>query len=206
MNPLSPNKSKNSDLWTTQSKFLSFCVYYSVTRLGDFCKFLATNWLTKVAQIFWWLFGLILIMSLLCKKCVATFGAIFGEKLGNFLFHHQVSLILLIRLLDIYRRTWSGGLSLSSKQQISIRGVPDSFSSLLPRRRPSQTPRWRHLKVGLPDSELLAPRRSWSAENYNYFCFGKLAAYIYVSLFCQNCVTRSARIWIRDLLIMSILP
>ena len=25
----------------------------SVTRLGDFCKFLATNCLAKVAQIFW---------------------------------------------------------------------------------------------------------------------------------------------------------
>ena len=46
----------------------------SVTRLGDFYKFLATNCLTKVAQTFWWLFwGLFLKMSFLFKKCVATF-------------------------------------------------------------------------------------------------------------------------------------
>ena len=44
-----------------------------------FCKFLATNCLAKVVQIFWWLFGLFLIMSLLFKKWVATFWAIWGE-------------------------------------------------------------------------------------------------------------------------------
>ena len=36
-------------------------------------------------------FGLFLIMSPLCKKCMAAFWAIFG-KLGNFLFYHLVTL------------------------------------------------------------------------------------------------------------------
>ena len=54
-----------------------------VTRLGNFYKFLAT---------FWWHYWLFLITSLLCKKCVATFGQFLGE-LGNFLFHHVVTLI-----------------------------------------------------------------------------------------------------------------
>ena len=49
----------------------------SVTRLGNFFKFLAKNCLTRVAQIFWWHFGLFSIMSLLCKKCVATFWTIY---------------------------------------------------------------------------------------------------------------------------------
>ena len=55
----------------------AFIRLISVTRLGEFYKFLATNCLTKVPQIFLWLFGLFLIMSLLCKKCVATFWSIF---------------------------------------------------------------------------------------------------------------------------------
>ena len=46
----------------------------------------------KVAQIFWWLFGLFIIMSLLCKKCVATFGQ-FQVKLGNFWFQRLVTLL-----------------------------------------------------------------------------------------------------------------
>ena len=55
---------------------LSLSRVISVTTLGIFFKFLATNCLTKVVQIFWWLF---LIMPLLCKKCVATFWAILSE-------------------------------------------------------------------------------------------------------------------------------
>ena len=51
----------------------------SVTRLGDFYKFLTANCLTKQAQICWWHFGLFLIMSLLCIKCMATFWTILWE-------------------------------------------------------------------------------------------------------------------------------
>ena len=53
-----------------------------------FYNFFATNCLTKVAQIFWWIFGLFQIMSLLCKKNVATFWG----KLGNCLFQYLVTL------------------------------------------------------------------------------------------------------------------
>ena len=52
----------------------------SVTRLGDFYKFLATNCLTKVAQIFWSLLWQILIMPLSCKKCANIVQAIFGRN------------------------------------------------------------------------------------------------------------------------------
>ena len=68
------------------------CSQSSVTRLDDFYKFLGKNCLTKVTQIFRCLFGLYLIMSPLCKKRVATFLGIFGGELGNFLFHHLVTL------------------------------------------------------------------------------------------------------------------
>ena len=62
----------------------------SVTRLGNFYKFLISNCLTKVAQIFRWIFGLFLIMSISCKKCVNTFGAFWGEirQLFNLLSGH----------------------------------------------------------------------------------------------------------------------
>ena len=63
----------------------------SVTRLCNFYKFLATNCLTKVAQIIWCLYGLFLIMSLLCKSVWLLFGQFLG-KLGNYLFHHLVTL------------------------------------------------------------------------------------------------------------------
>ena len=96
-----PKSKKSPDLVTLlRDKFqngrtllLNRSIDHSVTRLGDFYNFLATKNLTKVAQIFWWLFGLFLIMSLICKKYVATFWAIFWWKLGNFLFHYLVTLI-----------------------------------------------------------------------------------------------------------------
>ena len=71
---------------------LAIWVVISVTRLADFYKFLATNCLTKVAQIFLWLFGLFQIMSLLYKKCIGYFLGNFRGKLGNFLFHQLVTL------------------------------------------------------------------------------------------------------------------
>ena len=52
---------------------------HSVTWLGDFYKFLVANCLTKVSQIFWRLFGQFLVLSLLSKKCVATFWAFLQE-------------------------------------------------------------------------------------------------------------------------------
>ena len=64
----------------------------SVTILGDFHKFLATNCLTKWAHIIWWPFGPFLLMSY--KKCVAIFWGNFCENLGNFLFHHLVTLLV----------------------------------------------------------------------------------------------------------------
>ena len=52
-------------------------LYEQCDKIGRFFRFLATNCLAKVAQIFWGLLGPLIIMSLFCKKCVATFGAIF---------------------------------------------------------------------------------------------------------------------------------
>ena len=49
-------------------------------QIGRFLQTLGNKLsLTKVAQIFWWLFGLFLIMSLLCKKFVAAFGHFWEE-------------------------------------------------------------------------------------------------------------------------------
>ena len=50
-----------------------------VTRLGDYFKFLATNCLTKVAQIFWSPFGLFLAMKLLCKGVWLLFWQFLGD-------------------------------------------------------------------------------------------------------------------------------
>ena len=66
------------------ARLLSFV---SVTRSADFYKFLAINCLTKVALIILRLWGLFLIMSLFCKKCVATFWAIFGRNKATFCSH-----------------------------------------------------------------------------------------------------------------------
>ena len=67
-------------------------IVWSETRLGNFYKFLAANCLTKVAKICWWPFGQFLITPLLCKSVWLLLGN-FGGKLGNFLFHHLVTLI-----------------------------------------------------------------------------------------------------------------
>ena len=65
----------------------------SVIRLADFYKFLTTNCLTKVAQIFWWL--LAEITSLLCKKVYLLFGQFLGEIRQIFpSFYHLVTLVV----------------------------------------------------------------------------------------------------------------
>ena len=53
-----------------------------MTRLGDFLNILVTNFLTKVAQIFWQHFGLFEIIPLSSKNYLATFWAISG-KIGR---------------------------------------------------------------------------------------------------------------------------
>ena len=66
------------------SKLPSVCVASSVTRLGDFFKFLVTNYLSKVAQILWWLFGISWKHHFFRKN---GSGYIFGQleiKLGYF--------------------------------------------------------------------------------------------------------------------------
>ena len=68
-------------LWELSLQKTSFCLALklSVTRLGDSYKFLVTNCLIKVAQIFWWLFGLFLIMALSSKSGWLLFGHIWGK-------------------------------------------------------------------------------------------------------------------------------
>ena len=63
----------------------------SVTRLDDIYKFLATKNLTKVDQIFWWLFWSISDCHYYIKSVWLFFGG--GGELGNFLFHHLVTLL-----------------------------------------------------------------------------------------------------------------
>ena len=53
-------------------------------RIGRFLQVFATNCLTNVAQIFWWLLGLFLIMSLLRKNVWLLFWAIFEGNLAAF--------------------------------------------------------------------------------------------------------------------------
>ena len=52
-----------------------------MTRFGDF---LCNKLSHKSSPNYWWLFGLFLIMLLLCKKCAATFWPIFGGNLVTF--------------------------------------------------------------------------------------------------------------------------
>ena len=53
----------------------------SVTTLGEFYKALGNKLSHKSSQNIWCLLGLFLIMSLVCKKCVAAIWAIFA---GNY--------------------------------------------------------------------------------------------------------------------------
>ena len=58
-------------------------IFSSVTTFGDFLILLVTNFLTKVAQILWLIFGLFEIIQLSCKNDLATIWALL-EKIGNF--------------------------------------------------------------------------------------------------------------------------
>ena len=55
--------------------FRAFHAGISVTRLGNFWKFMETNLLTKVAQKHWWLFGLFWKGSLYVKIAVTSIRA-----------------------------------------------------------------------------------------------------------------------------------
>ena len=82
-------------LWRYPSSFTVRFVEYkeiSVTRLGDFYKFLTTNCPTKVAQIFWWLFGPFCNNVTIMWKVSGYFLGNFRGKLVNFIFHHLVTL------------------------------------------------------------------------------------------------------------------
>ena len=52
---------------------------FSVTSLDDFYKYLATNCLIEVAQIFWWFVGLFHLMALLWKSMWLLFGQFWWE-------------------------------------------------------------------------------------------------------------------------------
>ena len=58
-------------------------VRYSVTRLGDFLNFFATNFLTLVAKIFHDFCGLFRTSCLKLKTTMSTFGQLL-RKLGRF--------------------------------------------------------------------------------------------------------------------------
>ena len=67
---------------------------YSVTRLGDFWKFLATNLLTKVAQKHWWLLGLFWKGYLNVKTAVAYIWVTYGNFWATFLLQYLVTLAI----------------------------------------------------------------------------------------------------------------
>ena len=64
----------------------------SVTRLGDFLKFLVTKFTTKVAQIISNFLVYFLKTSLLCKNCCGYFLGNLSKHLGYFLLQHLVTL------------------------------------------------------------------------------------------------------------------
>ena len=73
-----------------QSEFLS------VTRLGDFSQFLSTNLLIKLAQKYWWLFGLFRNGSLYVRAAFLLFGQLletFGLPLNSNFWSHWFLLI-----------------------------------------------------------------------------------------------------------------
>ena len=65
----------------------------SVTRLGDFWKFVATKFLTKEALNEWQLFWAILENLILCNNSIGYFLGNLGEILGNF-YSYMVTLAL----------------------------------------------------------------------------------------------------------------
>ena len=56
-------------------------------QIGRFLQAIWRKLSHKMTQIIWRLFGLFLMMSLICKKCEGNLW----EKLDNFLFHHPVA-------------------------------------------------------------------------------------------------------------------
>ena len=73
---------------------------FSVTRLGDFWNFLATNFLTKIAKIFVDLWGCFKNFSFTySKNCRVYLHGQLLENLGNFLFQHLITLQRVIKLL-----------------------------------------------------------------------------------------------------------
>ena len=74
-------------------------LFVQCDQIGRFLQVLGNKLSHKSSQNILVTFWLFLIMSLLCKKCVATFWAIFGrKKLGNFLFHHLVTLVVTMKI------------------------------------------------------------------------------------------------------------
>ena len=87
----------------------------NVTRLGDFYKLFGNKVSHKNSPKIS-LFGLFLIMSLLCKKCLATFWPIFGEI--RQLFIHLVTLLHTrsnVSLFEASERMFRGCSSFFSK-------------------------------------------------------------------------------------------
>ena len=64
----------------------------SVTRLGDFWKFLVTNYLSKVAQMFGDFWGIL--KTLLFNHCSGFFLGNFRKNWATFLIHYLVTLVL----------------------------------------------------------------------------------------------------------------
>ena len=64
-----------------------------VTRLVDFWKFLTTNLLAKLAQIYWWLLWLSWKGSFYVKTGLAFIGATFGNVWATFLLQYLVTLV-----------------------------------------------------------------------------------------------------------------
>ena len=71
---------------------LSFQFLSSVTRLGSFLNFLATDFITKVAQMFGGFLGSCEKHCFSIQTGYTTFWVTFGKKLGYFLFQHLVTL------------------------------------------------------------------------------------------------------------------
>ena len=86
----------------------------SVTRLGGFWNFLVTNYITKVAQMFWWLFGQLWKLLLIKPNRCGYFLGNFWKNLYFFLFqqsghtgHHQRQCehLFVLDRVPIIRRT-----------------------------------------------------------------------------------------------------
>ena len=70
-------------------------VLISVTRLGYFLELLGSEFYYNSSPNILVFFGLFQIIQLSCKKWYCYFLGDIGKKLGNFLFHHLVTLVLM---------------------------------------------------------------------------------------------------------------